>query len=307
MRHIGSLRDQAQARLFGEFLVGRHIRNEVEAEADGEWSVWIRDEDQVAAAQELLARFQADPGAPEFQRAPDEAARVRQAEAEDLQKFRQRIRTRRSIFPKIGNYGVGVLTYVLIIACVVVTLFCRTLLPDQPRNTELMGQLFISNPETPSHEFLPEVRNGEVWRLVTPIFVHLNAFHILFNMMALYHLGCMIEARRGTGLLAALVVVSAVLSNVAQYYMQQRNHFVGFGGISGVVYALAGYAWICGRYYRASSIALDPRTVTSLLVWLVVCYTGIIGPVANTAHVVGLIVGMTWGRIAAYRALRKPD
>jgi GlpG protein len=306
MRHIGSLRDQGQARLFGEFLVARHIRNEVDAENDGTWSVWIRDEDQVPDAQELFARFQANPNAPEFQRAPDEAARVRKAEAEDLAKFRQRIRTRRSIFPKIGNYGVGVLTYILIIASVVVTLFCRTILPDQKENAELLHRLFISEPGTPAAGFLPEVMNGEVWRLFTPIFIHLSALHLLFNMMWLYQLGCMIEARRGIGLLAGLVAVSALLSNLAQYYMQ-RHHFVGFGGMSGVVYALLGYAWICGRYFPASSVALYPNTVITMLIWLVVCYTGMVGPIANTAHVVGLIVGMAWGRISAYRALRKPD
>src|SRR4051812_24220376 len=118
MRHIGSLPQQAQARLFGDFLLARGIRNEVEPE-DGGWSVWIRDEDQVPAAEALLAQFQANPGAPEFQRASDEATRVRKAEAEDLARYRQRVRGRRSLFPKLGGYGVGPLTYALIMACIV--------------------------------------------------------------------------------------------------------------------------------------------------------------------------------------------
>ena len=31
---------------------------------------------------------------------------------------------------------------------------------------------------------LPEVLRGEVWRLVTPIFMHGNFIHILFNLLA---------------------------------------------------------------------------------------------------------------------------
>jgi GlpG protein len=77
--------------------------------------------------------------------------------------------------------------------------------------------------------------------------------------------------------------------------------------MSGVVYALAGYVWIRGRYDRASAVGLNQQSVTILLVWLVICYSGVVGPVANEAHVVGLIVGMLWGRISAYFALRKPE
>ena len=75
--------------------------------------------------------------------------------------------------------------------------------------------------------------------------------------------------------------------------------------MSGVVYGLAGYVWMRGKYDRASGVGLDPQSVTILLVWLVVCYTGVVGPVANTAHLVGLIVGMVWGRVSALWASRK--
>jgi GlpG protein len=35
--------------------------------------------------------------------------------------------------------------------------------------------------------------------------------------------------------------------------------------------------------------------VNTLLIWLVVCMTGMIGPVANAAHFVGLVVGVVAG------------
>ena len=79
------------------------------------------------------------------------------------------------------------------------------------------------------------------------------------------------------------------------------------GGMSGVVYGLAGYVWLRGKYDRASGLYLDAQSVQWLLIWLVVCYTGLLGRVANTAHLTGLIIGVVWGRVSAYFAVRRPE
>jgi GlpG protein len=299
MRHIGQLPDSAQANVFGDFLVANGIRNELEREADGSWSVWIREEDQVAAAQTWLATFRKNPNAAEFQAAAVKAAKVREAEAQDLAGYRRRIRTRGSLFPKFGGYGVGVLTYALTFTCIVVAIYSNL-----GANREFLRHLFICDPEGAPDKFLPEVFAGEAWRLFTPIFIHFGLPHVVFNLIWLHQLGCMIEARQSSRLLAALVAVIALCSNVAQFYF---SHHANFGGMSGVVYGLAGYVWMRGKYDRASGVGLDPQSVTILLVWLVVCYTRVVGPVANTAHLVGLIVGMVWGRVSAFWASRKAE
>ena len=41
-----------------------------------------------------------------------------------------------------------------------------------------------------------------------------------------------------------------------------------------------------------------------LLIWFVVCFTGLVGNIANAAHTLGLIVGVIAGWLAAQRALR---
>jgi GlpG protein len=40
---------------------------------------------------------------------------------------------------------------------------------------------------------------------------------------------------------------------------------------------------------------LHPNSVTIMLLWLVLCMSGALGPVANAAHFVGLIVGVAFG------------
>ena len=297
MRQIGQLPDEPQGRVFGDFLVARGIRNQIEREADGSVSVWIHDEDQLAAAQKWLEQFHADPKSAEFRKATAEAVRMRTAEEKDLAEYRQRIRTGRNIFPKFGGYGVGVLTYALIVVCVIVAIYSK--LGTEPA---VLRRVFIVDPEGATGRSLSAVFSGEVWRLFTPMFIHFGIIHLLFNMMWLYQLGCMIEGRRGSLQLAALVAVIALCSNLAQYYFAGPS----FGGMSGVVYGLAGFVWMRGKYDRASGLYLDPQSVTILLVWLVVCYTGYVGPVANTAHLAGLIVGVVWGRVSAYLASGKP-
>lgn len=282
-----------------DFLVVRNIRNEIETEADGSCSIWIIEDDQLAAAAAWLGKFRANPEAAEFRAAAVEADRVRKAEMEDRQNYQRRIRSRRSLFVKFGGYGVGVLTCVFIGLCAAVAFSSRL-----GQNRNLLDKLFISNPDQPAAGFLPDVfQHGEFWRLLTPIFIHFGMLHLLFNMFWFYDLGGMIETRQSSLRLLLLVAVTGVFSNVLQYIVAGPE----FGGMSGVVYGLAGYVWMRGRYDRASGLQIHPQSVAILLVWLVVCFTGLVGSVANFAHLGGLASGMALGRVSAYLALRRPE
>lgn len=299
MRPIGNLPDENQAHRFGDYLVTKGIRNEVESDADGSWVVWIVDDDQIAEAVAQLEIFRKKPDAEEFHNARSVAARVREAEEQEMANYRRKVRTRKSLFPTFGGYGIGPLTFGLIFCCVVVAVFSKL-----GYNHEALKPLLLADPENADGTFLPEVCAGQFWRLITPIFIHFGPIHLLFNMMWLFQLGCMIEARRGTLQFALLVVVTGIFPMVAQYVVSGPGYV---GGMSGVVYGLAGYVWMRGKYDPASGVHLDRQTMQWLLIWLVICYSGMIGRVANTAHVAGLIIGMIWGRVSAYLASRKPE
>jgi GlpG protein len=298
MRNIGSLPGEAEARLFSDYLLSRGIHGEIEAETDRTWSIWIRDEDHIAEAESALTRFRANPAAPEFHKATEEAAKARKAEAEDLARYRRRVRSGRSLFPKFGNYGVGILTFLLMLVCLYVAIYSKL-----GKDEAWLRAWHISDPDSSNATFLGQVLHGEFWRLFTPIFIHYGPLHLIFNMLWFYQLGSMIEARQSALFLFFFIAVSAAFSNVAQYFVSGP----GFGGMSGVIYALAGYVWIRGKYNPASGLYLDGQSFVILLVWLVICFTGIMGPVGNMAHLAGLITGMAWGGIVAYFALSKPE
>ena len=63
---------------------------------------------------------------------------------------------------------------------------------------------------------MKEIRQGEVWRFITPILIHFPTSniliaHILFNMLWLRDIGCMFEARLGWWYLVVFVLVTVFM------------------------------------------------------------------------------------------------
>ena len=186
-----------------------------------------------------------------------------------------------------GTQNFPPLTTVLVVVCVLVALssgFGSSIEPLRP--------LLISNYQSGG---LPEVAAGEVWRLITPIFLHFGILHITFNMMWLWQLGGALERRQGWTDLLVLVLAIGVTSNLAQFYYAGP----AFGGMSGVVYGLLGYFWVQGRLNRRFGMALQKPVVVMMSIWFVVCWLGLVGPIANMAHTAGLVVGAGLGYLFA--------
>ena len=130
---------------------------------------------------------------------------------------------------------------------------------------------------------------AEPWRLLTPALFHFSLLHIAFNTMWWWQLGGQIEKVLGLKHIVIIFLSAALLSNIAQFYMSGPN----FGGLSGVVYAVVGFVWIFGHQNPGKGIFLSTSTVGFLLFWLVLGFTEFMPiNVANTAHLVGLLVGM---------------
>lgn len=166
----------------------------------------------------------------------------------------------------------------------------------------LTGKLDLASLTDPtSVKNLTNIRDGQVWRLVTPIFIHYGFLHIIFNMMWLRSLGSFLENRFGTLYLALFIVATAALSNFCQYLVSGP----GMGGMSGVNYALFGFLWLRGKYDRHSFSPIPPVIVQMMIMWFFVCLFGLMGNVANTAHFVGLAAGAAWGYLTARLASRR--
>jgi len=288
MRLIGHLENESSAKTLGDYLVSLNIRNLVEPDAGG-WAVWIYSEDQIEAGRQALSHYLENPNDSKFQRARETAAAVSRREEREKAEYNRRIHTPDRIW--VSSNSIGPITLTLMGISVGVTLL-SFLRPE----SAIVNALFMSDYAGRS---LPEVHHGQIWRLFTPIFIHFDFLHILFNMLMLRDLGSLVENRRGPRVYLWLVAVLALGSNLGQYYYSGPE----FGGMSGVLYGLLGYIWLRGQVDPDSGLFVSPMTLGIMLVWFFLCLVGIIPGVANACHAAGLVLGMIIGALPALRRM----
>ena len=290
MRHIGSIPDETDANRFGDYLLAAGMKNHVEEGSAG-WAVWVEDDDKLDAAKAELEAFRAAPADPKYSDAPRKAEKIRVEEEKKQERLAKRFHDVRTSWAAPQQW-VQPVTVALILMSLLVAAATRLGYNDQgPAMTALRFQSTHVDAQTGAHYYeqnLTDIRSGQVWRLVTPIFIHFGPLHLIFNMFWLFDLGGQVERARGSLFLLVLVLVASILPNVAEYAWTGPY----FGGMSGVVYALFGYVWIKGKYEPHLNMGLSHQTVLIMMVWLIICMIGVIPNVANAAHLVGLIVGV---------------
>ena len=317
MRQAGILKDEREARRFAAWLVTQRIEAHAESEGDA-WTIWVRDEDQIRQAREALSHFQAHPQDPKYRNAERSAEQLLREEEE------QRQRAKGNIVEMRGRWGVGgtiarrcPLVLALIGASILVTLFASSgetqALPDgQARPAEpspLEDSLLFSDrrsnvdPEG-KVDIWANIRRFELWRIITPIFIHYGAAHLIFNMIWLFTLGGQIENRRGTRFMSVLILVLAVTSNLGQALEASLVDPSGFrfGGMSGVCYGIFGFLLVKVKFDNRDNYVLSQMTVIIGIAWFVLCIArsfpemdsvlAFMPRIANTAHTVGFFVGM---------------
>ena len=289
MRLIGHVPSEKHGHKFQRCMRAKGIETFLDVGRNQQWEVWALDEDQVAEAGAQLSRFVAAPDDPAYERVED---RPREKPKPPGKASRGKIIDARTLFggarPRPGPMTIGLVAISVLVS----------LLSGLGTNEAVLAPLMISNFSRP---VLPEVMQGEIWRLLTPIFAHGGLMHIAFNMMWLWDLGAMIESRKSSLTLALLVTGIGVLSNLGQYFLSGPSFF----GMSGVVYGLLGYAWMHTRFAPQAGLLIRRDTVLMMTIWFFVCLSGLLGPIANGAHAVGFAVGSAWGYVSAKIAARR--
>lgn len=182
--------------------------------------------------------------------------------------------------------GLGTIpvTVGLIAVCLAVAAFSRL-----GADMTMLAPLLIADPYDPEAGLLS---GGEVWRLITPAFIHFGWMHLIFNMMWLWDLGALLERKKGHLFVSGFVLAVGIAANLAQYLVTGSPFF---GGMSGVIYGFLGYVWMQGRVNPRFGVMLSQQTVAIMLVWFGLCWAGVLGPIANWAHTAGLLAGVALG------------
>lgn len=301
MRVIGHLPSEASALIFSDYLYVQGIVNQVDEETEG-WGVWIHSEDEISRARAILEAYRHSPDDPKYRKKAGLAGARRARETADEEAAERRVEENTETLRASMPYGLGALTAVLLVLCVSVHV-----LKVSGYEANVLGELTITRfwEQTGGgyrvEPGLQEIRHGEFWRLLTPVMVHADWLHLFFNMMCLFSLGSLIEARQSTGKLGLLFLALGVMSNLAQYWYAGSRFF----GMSGVAYGLLGYAWLRGKFNPASGLFVHPHTVAIMLIWFVLCFSAVVPNVANGAHAAGLGLGALWGFLESLPSLRR--
>lgn len=290
MRSIGTITEPERADQLSWVLLAQGIRVDLDQGDEGV-RVWVHDDAAVPTAREQMAAFLQSPDDPRYTEVIA-AGKAKHANVRaDDARWRRRIQLARA--SAHGVDGRGWLTMILLGASLVVA--ARSQL-----GADWTGYSALLLTTFPPSAGLPEVMHGQVWRLVTPIVIHYGVMHLLFNMYMWWTWAQRIETFRGLAFFAPFVLVTAVITNLGEHVwglLTAPDIPRAVGGMSGVLYGLFGYAWRRQQIDPHAREIVSQDTVQWMLIWLVLCMTGVMGSVANAAHTLGLLTGMAWAHL----------
>ncbi|WP_435017279.1 rhomboid family intramembrane serine protease [Tundrisphaera sp. TA3] len=303
MREIGTIAEEKAARVLEDYLLTLGISTKLIPAADGV-QIWVHREDRVEEARAVLEEFRKAPDDPRFRAASREARTLRQKAEQAEAEYRGNIR-------EVSDRWNGPfhrrapLTAALLAASILVAIGT-----DMGEPLTRVGEWLsfsthkvetVGNFRVLRDNGLSDIEHGQFWRVLTPIFIHFGPIHLIFNMLALIALGERVESRKGWQKMAIIAVVAAVLGNIGQFFESGGS----FGGMSGVLFALAGYLWAKGHADPEDGLALPPNAAFMMIAWFLF---GIISKIdvspdapmptvsfANVCHGVGLAVGIAFG------------
>ncbi|MBU9766207.1 rhomboid family intramembrane serine protease [Mycobacterium sp. TNTM28] len=179
----------------------------------------------------------------------------------------------RTQFGGVARTGAPILTYSLI--AVNVLMFVLELAAGS-----LKAELTLWPPGIAAHD--------EYYRLVTSMFLHYGAMHLLFNMWALYVVGPPLEQWLGRLRFGALYALSGLGGAVLVYLLSPLNSATA--GASGAIFGLFGAIFVVAR-----KLNLDVRSIAAVVVInLVFTFVGPMlgtGAISWQGHVGGLVTG----------------
>lgn len=159
----------------------------------------------------------------------------------------------------------------------------------------------------PEGTLFGKIRQGEVWRLISPVLLHGGVLHILFNMAWLYILGRQVEERLGKFRYLFLSILLGVISNVAQYLVSGPI----FLGYSGIITGLVGFIWMRQKIAPWEGYPLQRPVIVFITVFVFAMLgleiismalqffnvTDVYANIANTAHIIGGFTGVILGKL----------
>ena len=139
------------------------------------------------------------------------------------------------------------------------------------------------------------ILQGEIWRFLTPVFLHGSIVHLSFNMYALYSIGPSLERKYGGISFILLYAISAVFGNVFSFLCSSYVSLGASTAIFGLIAAQGVYIYK-NRYLLGS--AAKPLLTNVLFMIAVNLFLGLSPGIDNWGHLGGLVGGFLYAWFA---------
>lgn len=139
------------------------------------------------------------------------------------------------------------------------------------------------------------ILEGEIWRFLTPAFLHGSIVHLGFNMYAIYSIGPSLERKYGSTSFILLYAIGAVLGNVFSFLFLPNISLGASTAIFGLIAAQAVFIYQ-NRYLLGS--AAKPLLTNVLFMIAVNLFLGLSPGIDNWGHMGGLVGGFLYAWFA---------
>lgn len=131
---------------------------------------------------------------------------------------------------------------------------------------------------------------GEIWRLVTPIFLHVGILHVGVNMYSLYVIGPPVERLFGLPRMLTVYLLSGIAGVAFSLAFSTAPSVGASGAIFGLLGALGGFLFLHRRIFgRAGSVQLRQIALVAVINLAI----GLSPGIDNWGHLGGLIAGLS--------------
>jgi rhomboid protease GluP len=141
------------------------------------------------------------------------------------------------------------------------------------------------------------IAEGEVWRIVTPIFLHSGFAHMLFNSFSLVLFGPALERMLGKTKFLFIYLAGGILANIATFFVNPLTYT--HVGSSGAIFALFGF-YIAIIVYKKHMLSQQNSQIILTITVIGLIMTFLQPNINIAAHLFGLISGFIIGSIMYY-------
>ncbi|KRM72841.1 Membrane-associated serine protease [Lacticaseibacillus brantae DSM 23927] len=132
------------------------------------------------------------------------------------------------------------------------------------------------------------ILQGQWWRFITPMFLHIGLMHLVVNAVSLYYLGLMTESIFGHWRFLVIYLASGIAGNIASFVFNPNSLSAG---ASTAIFGLLGAFLLLGDVFRDNVAVRQLSRQYLLLVGLNLVFNLFSPGIDISGHIGGLVGG----------------